>query len=88
MKRREQDEGPRRRDGTEVKIPEHAKIWCDLLISWKAYTATTPKTERYQGHAHLKGPVFMVKDDSPFLPTGSQLKKAGEENRDAAMKIL
>ena len=30
----------------------------------------------------------MVKDDSPFLPTGSQLKKAGEEDRDAAVNNL
>ena len=80
MKRREQVEGPGRRDGSEDKISELVKIWCDLLISWKKYTETTPKTDRYQVLL-----VFLVKVDSPFLPTGSQLKKAGEEDRVAAV---
>jgi hypothetical protein len=42
MKRREQVEGPGRRDGTEDKIAVHVEIWCYLLISWKEYTETTP----------------------------------------------
>ncbi len=88
IKRREQVEGPGRRDGTEDKIPGHVEIWCDLLISWKEYTETTPKTDRYQVPSHLEGLVFLVKDNSPFLPTGSQLKKAGEEDRDAAVNNL
>ncbi len=45
LKRRDQVEGPGRRDGTEDKIPEHVKFWCNLLISRKEYTETTPKTE-------------------------------------------
>ena len=49
---------------------------------------TAPKTDRYQVPAHLEGLVFLVKDDSPFLPTGSQLKKAGDADRDNAVKNL
>ena len=60
MKRREQVKEPGRRDGTEDQIPEHVKGWCDLLVSWKEYTDTTPKTDRYQLEvpAHLEGLVF------------------------------
>lgn len=72
MKRRDKVEGPGWRDGTEDKNPEHIKIWCDLMISWKEYWKAIPKTDRYQVPAHLQGLVFLVKDDSPFLPTGSQ----------------
>ncbi len=59
-------------DGTEDKISENVKILCGLLVSWKEYTETA---DRYQVPAHIEELVFLVKDDSPFLPSGSQLKK-------------
>ena len=37
MKRRERVEGPGRPDGTEDNVPEHVKIWCYLLVSYKEY---------------------------------------------------
>ena len=88
MKRRDKVEGPGLRDGREDNIPEHIKIWCDLMVSLKDYSKAIPKTDRYQVPARLEGLVCLVNDDSPFLPTGSQLKKAGEEDRDAAVKNL
>ncbi len=48
FKRRDKVEGPGRRDRSEDNIPEHIKIWCDLIVSWKEIAKATPKTDRYK----------------------------------------